>query len=188
MKNVENRFKIYMILLFSLIFVVQIYYSVSLFISGLDMKTAVNENKLTLVYEAHNWLLTSRLVIALLQASSLNVNVMAAFMVLFLILGALNWIDIIYFGLILVSLYFAIQTKRASMVSTALSSFARLIIFIILVIGGGIAILNVFFIGNTSVLEITELGSTLIPIVAVVFALISILSFVFSIKSELRIS
>ena len=50
----QKSFKIFMILLFVLLFVSQIYYSVSLFIGGLDMAKAVSENKLNLVYESHD--------------------------------------------------------------------------------------------------------------------------------------
>lgn len=182
----QKQFKIFMILLFTLLFVVQIYYSFCLFVGGLDMATAVSENKLNLVFESHDWLLTSRLVISLMQSHSLNLNVLSAFMVFFLILSSLNWIDIVYFGLMLISLFYAIQSKKISIIFSTLCAFVRLIFFIVLVISGGVLILNVFLVGNTSVLEVVELGSTILPVLSIIFGILSILSYVFSIKLEFR--
>lgn len=186
MKNKENRFKIFMILLYSMVFAFQIYYSTSLFINGLDMSNAIKLGNLNTVYEVHPKLLSSRLIQALMQTHSLNVNVLSAFMVLFLILSALNVFDIIYFGLVLVTVYFSIQEKRKGSTTMAFTSLCRLILYIILVICGGVAILRVFLVGNTSVNEVVELGSLVVPISAVFFFFISICSFILSINLELR--
>ena len=93
----ENKFKIFMILLCFIIFLLQINYSVSLFINGIDMKNAIELDKLNIVYESHPNLLGTRIIKALMQTHNLNVDVLSGFMVFFLIIGTLNFVDLFYF-------------------------------------------------------------------------------------------
>lgn len=186
MKIRENNFKILMILLCSIIFLLQINYSASLFINGLDMQKAIELDKLKLVYETHSNLLGTRIIKALMQTHSLNVDVLSGFMVLFLILGALNFVDIFYFGLCLILLYQFVTRKNKAHGMMFYCALFRLVLFIVLIISGGLSVLSVFLIGNVSVKEMVELGSIVVPIFSVFFLIVSIVSFAIFIKLEFR--
>ena len=182
----RKHFKILMILLYLLVFAFQIYYSVSLMMNGLDMAKALEIEKLNYVFEAHPNLLSSRIIIALMQTHSLNVDFLSGLMVVFLILSALNIFDLIYFGLNLIVIYFLIQTRKKGLYISFFTSLSRFILYLILVISGGVAVLQVFLVGNTSVKELIDLGSFVIPVFAVFFFFCSILSLIASLKLELR--
>lgn len=186
MEKREKNFKILMILLVSVIFCFQIYYGVSLLINGIDMHKALEFGNLYSTYENHPSLLGSRMIIALMETHSLNVDFLSGVMVFFLVVGALNIFDVLYFGLILVELYFAIQTKKAGLIIVSVTSFFRMILFIFLVIFGGVAVLQVFLVGNHSVKDIVDLGSFVVPIIALFFLIFSILSYITYLKLEFR--
>lgn len=186
MENRVKNFKIFMILLYSIIFMFQIYYSISLLVNGIDMSKAIILNDLRYTYEAHSWTISSRMILALMQTHSLNVNVLSAFMVFFLILSALNSLDILYFGILLIALYFTVQTQNKGLLVSTVFSFCRLILYIMLIIIGGVLVLQVFLVGNTSVAELVKLGSFVVPIFSVVNLFLSIICYIASLKLELR--
>jgi len=182
----EKRFKILMILFSSLLFVAQIYYSVMLFIGASDLNNALISENLKLSYESHPYLLTSRLIVALMGTQSLYINFLSGVMVVFLVLNALNIIDVLYFGLMLVVLYFAITRKNKAVIVASFTSFSRLILFIMLVISGGVAVLQVYLVGNLSVAQVVELGTFVLPITSIIFLLLSIGSYVLTLYLEFR--
>lgn len=182
----ENKFKIFMILLCSIIFLLQINYSVSLFINGLDMQRAIELDNLKIVYETHTSFLGTRIIKSLMQTHSLNVDVLSGFMVFFLILGALNLIDLFYFGLCLILFYQLKITKNKALSIMFWSALFRLLLFVILVIVGGLLVLSVFIIGNVSVKEIVELGSIIVPIISAVLLIISAVSYSIFLRLEFR--
>ena len=182
----ENKFKIFMILLCFIIFLLQINYSVSLFINGIDMKNAIELDKLNIVYESHPNLLGTRIIKALMQTHSLNVDVLSGFMVFFLIIGTLNFVDLFYFGLCLILFYqFKIRKNTAHGI-IFYCSLIRLALFIVLIVAGGLSVLSVFLVGNVSVKEMVELGSFIIPIFSIFFIIMSVVCFAIFIKLEFR--
>ena len=182
----EKRFKIFMILVCSLIFACQIYYLISIFVSYLDMKESLVLDNLKYIYEAHPNLIISRIIVSFMKTQNLFVNFLSGVMVVFLFLGALNIIDVIYFGLVLLVLYHSIQTKNIAYKYIAISSIFRIVLFIVFVVGGGLTVLSVFTVGNISVSQAVELGVSIIPIYLIFMLLSSLTIPYILVKLEFR--
>ena len=186
MANREKCFKIFMILLCCLLFVGQIYYMCSIFMTYLDMKDAFIVNDLKYIYEAHPNLIISRIIVAFMETQKLNINFLSGVMVVFLFLGALDFVDLIYFGLILISIYYSSQVKNNTLKVFSLVSIFRIVLFIAFIVSGGICVLSVFTIGNISVSQAVELGIYVIPFYLIFLSIISILMLIVLVKLEFR--
>lgn len=179
MKNMFINTKNIVFVVYTLIFLLNIYYQISFFISASDFNLAYVSNDYTLIYLNHPDLLVSRIVASMLNSQSLNFGILDAFMIVILLIAALDIIDIIYIGLLLVSIYLCHEFKGKFVKMFSVSSISQVLLLIIFVLISGLLVLSVYMIGTTSIEQILSISCMGISIFTSVLVLINITSYLF---------
>lgn len=174
MELYKRRQKILIGLLVISIFLIQLYYCISFFITFSDMQYAVSKNDLTLIYVNHPNLPLSRIIIQMLNSQSLNINFLAALMVLYLFIGSLGIIELLFLGLYFVLLYFFVMHRNSIFKINFINYTVCLIVYLIGLITSGLLILNVFLVGNSSVNQVVQIISVALLIISILELLSSI--------------
>lgn len=179
MKNRLLNRKNIVFLVYTLLFLINIYYQISFFISAGDFDFAYSSNDYTLIYLNHPDLLVSRIITSMLNSQSLNFGILDAFMIVILLISALNFIDIIYIGLLLIAVYFCYEYKEKFIKLFSLSSILQVLLLVIFVLVSGLLVLSVYMIGTTSIEQILSISCLGISIFTSVLVLINATSYLY---------
>lgn len=174
MDLLKRKQKIVMIIIVLSLFLVQLYYSISFFITSSDMSLALSENDLTLIYLNNPSLPISRVVIKMLGTQSLNVSFLAGIMVLYLFIGSISFIELFYIAFFFILIYQYAMHKNKVLRVLLYSCSIRILVYLVSLVVCGLLILNVFLVGNASVEQIVTECNIFVLILGIVYLLSSL--------------